>query len=51
MEDAGLLGGSSHRAKACAFKKDPVVLMSSARFHSFAVISTACEQPTTLAKQ
>ena len=40
-----------YRAAACAERKEPVVLMSSLLFHSEGVISIACVQPTTPAKQ
>ena len=38
-------------ANACAQRKDPVVLISSVRFHSPAGMSSACVHPTTPAKQ
>lgn len=43
--------GSMILAAACAQRKLPVVLTSSVRLHSSALISNACVHPTTPAKQ
>lgn len=43
--------GETHRAAACAARKEPVVLISSRLFHSAGDMSIACVHPTTPAKQ
>ena len=43
--------GWTHRAAACAERKEPVVLISSRLFHSVGDMSMACVHPTTPAKQ
>lgn len=43
--------GMRARANACAQRKEPVVLISSVRFHSSVVMSSACVHPTNPAKQ
>ncbi len=43
--------GAAYLATACALRNAPVVLISSVLLHSGALMSMACVQPTTPAKQ
>lgn len=46
-----VLVGIRALANACAHRNEPVVLISSVRFHSAGAMSSACVHPTTPAKQ